>query len=327
MLQQTTVGTVLNHFEKFIKIFPTLKSLATSNEEQLVIAWKGLGYYRRARNLLKAAQIINQDYQGSFPEIKNELLTIPGIGEYTASALMAIGHNQKDLAVDANLERVLARYYGFLEIKGVKLQKKIRSEFSANTILANVSKNSFRDLNEALMDVGRVLCQSRKASCELCPLKKECVAYRQKNPLQYPKMGDEAKSAKKIDHQIKLSRYIVFDKSGKKILGYQKKKGEWLEGQWELPTSLTQSTDKKLTQYPRLKIKSGKKLFELKSGITKYQIVNHVYMLDYKTFSEYQPDRKFVFRQIDHAHANLTSTSEKIIKMWRNKNVTHPVTL
>jgi A/G-specific adenine glycosylase len=141
------------------------------------IAWKGLGYYRRARNLLKAAQTIALEYQGKFPKDYETLISINGIGPYTASALRALGHGEKDLAVDANLERVLARYFGYLEKKGPHLQKKIKNEFKNENIFNEIPAHEFRHLNESLMDLGRVLCQARRASCELCPLKESCYAY------------------------------------------------------------------------------------------------------------------------------------------------------
>ena len=125
MLQQTTVGTVLNYFEKFLKQYPNIKSLAKSTEEEVCIAWKGLGYYRRARNLRLLAIQIEEKFKGNIPIDEMALMELKGIGPYTCNALISIGADREALAVDANLERVLARYYGLSDLKGLKLQKKL----------------------------------------------------------------------------------------------------------------------------------------------------------------------------------------------------------
>ena len=185
MLQQTTVGTVLNHFDRFIEEYPNIESLSKISEEEVCIAWKGLGYYRRARNLRKAAVSIMEDFQGEIPLDFETLKKIPGIGEYTASALISIGGDQRALAIDANLERVLSRFYGISVEKGPKLQKELKKLFDQGQIFQNIEKFSWRELNESLMDLGRVYCQANRTHCSLCPLSEDCaVAY--KDPLAYP---------------------------------------------------------------------------------------------------------------------------------------------
>ncbi|MBC7538816.1 MAG: A/G-specific adenine glycosylase, partial [Bacteriovorax sp.] len=129
MLQQTTVGTVLNHFEKFLSEYPTIFDLAKSSEEQICISWKGLGYYRRARNLRNLAIQIVDQFNGEIPTDLDSLLNLKGIGPYTANAIIAIGADLRGLAVDANLERVLSRFYGISLVKGPKLQQKLFSDF------------------------------------------------------------------------------------------------------------------------------------------------------------------------------------------------------
>jgi A/G-specific adenine glycosylase len=248
MLQQTTVGTVINHFDDFIKLYPNIKKLAASTEEEICIAWKGLGYYRRARNLRKAAIDIRDKYKGRIPLLKEELLSISGIGEYTAAALMSIGDSQPALSVDANLERVLSRIFALKEKKGPKLQKYIRELFEAKEILANIEKLGPREVNEALMDLGRVYCQARKVQCELCPMKNSCLAFDSGEPLRFPVGGMEKKIAKSFN--LDLLRVIV--KKGDKVIAYQKAEKEWLAGQLEIPTFIVNSEDPTLKQYPLL---------------------------------------------------------------------------
>lgn len=270
MLQQTTVGTVRNHFERFIQRFPDLKSLALASEDELLVAWKGLGYYRRARNLKKIAEALFNNYGGKFPKEKELLELIPGIGPYTSSALISIGMDHPGLAIDANLERVIARLFVIKIEKGPKLHRHIQQLFQEKKIFSKVS--SYRALNEALMDLGRNYCQARKASCDLCPMNKDCVAAKSGKPLNYPV---ELKT-KKIseEHEIHLLRFYVLKNN--KILVYKKNDSEWLAGQYEVPTAILKTTDEKLKQYPKNHLEDFEIIFNFKTGITKYTIHNHV---------------------------------------------------
>jgi A/G-specific adenine glycosylase len=311
MLQQTTVGTVKNHFEKFLQRFKTLEDLAMASEEELLIAWKGLGYYRRARNLKKIAEYLLRNVKGEFPKTTQELQSIPGIGPYTSQAIVAIGRDERGLAVDANLERVISRLYGLKEEKGLKLQKKIYELFNSNNIL-NIGSLSYRALNEALMDLGRTYCQARKTSCELCPLNKDCVAYQEGMPLKYP-IGKNIIKKPSIEHEIHLLRLIIIKND--KILVYKKSEKEWLSGQYEVPTLIISSTDKKLNQYPRLKSEiefSGK---NFKSGITKYTISNLVVKIQQKNLEKLGFHLKTEWRELDE-NANLSTASYKAIKLF-----------
>lgn len=311
MLQQTTVGTVKNHYEKFLQRFKTLEDLARASEEELLIAWKGLGYYRRARNLKKIAEYLLTNVKGQFPVNTQELQAIPGIGPYTSQAIVAIGRDERGLAVDANLERVISRLYGLKEEKGIRLQKKIYELFNANKIL-NIGSLSYRALNEALMDLGRTYCQARKTSCELCPLNKDCVAYQEGKPLKFPIVKDVIKKPS-IEHEIHLLRLIIIKND--KVLVYKKSEKEWLSGQFEVPTLIISSTDKKLNQYPRLKSEiefSGK---NFKSGITKYTISNLVVKFHQKNLEKLGFHLKTEWREIDE-NANLSTASYKAIKLF-----------
>lgn len=305
MLQQTTVSTVRNHYERFLKTFPTLEALATASEDELTVAWKGLGYYRRARNLKKIAEAIVHKYGGEFPHDLEVLQEIPGIGPYTASAIVGIGMDKRALAVDANLERVIARLFGLCEEKGIKLQKKIQMLFQNKEIFSE--KVSARALNEALMDLGRTFCQARKASCELCPLSSGCVAFKKGNPLDYPTLSLKDKPSQ--EHELHLLRVYVMKKG--KLLVYKKNEKEWLAGQYEVPTFLLQSTDEKLKQYPTLKHFSDKPKATFKSGITKYSIKNSIHVTDEKDFKKFKFSREVVWKEVESEASNLTTTTIK----------------
>ena len=269
MLQQTTVSTVINHFDKFLVEYPTMKDVALATDEQLTISWKGLGFYRRARNLKKACETICNDYKGEIPLDFEKLVAIPGIGDYTANAILAIGNNQPALALDANLERVIARLFEIKTLKGPKLLKEIRSQFKDNKIAQDVYKVGGRDYNEALMDLGRNYCQSRKVSCQLCPMSSVCKSYKNKTVDSIPNV--EIKE--KVKFTITLLRVLI--KKDDSYLVYKKSNKEWLSGQFEAPTFIIETNDESLKQYRYIE---GEFDFlpEFKTAITKYTIINKV---------------------------------------------------
>jgi len=312
MLQQTTVSTVLNHFERFISEYPNIETLASSTEEQITMSWKGLGYYRRARNLRKAAIDIHEKFNGRIPTKMEKLLEINGVGPYTASALIAIGNNKPALAVDANLERVLARIYGVKTEKGPKLQKEIQALYESCVVLPNLEKLGPRAINEALMDLGRVYCQAKKADCDLCMLRSKCTAFQSGNPLDFPMVKEKVKES----HDLELLRLVVL--KGDKVLSYQKSEIEWLSGQWELPTFVISTSDHGLKQYPKassaLNKKDVKRLKTFKTAITKYKITNRILQISESEFKKLKLAGKFSFVSQDPAKTNHATSTLKIFK-------------
>lgn len=309
MLQQTTVGAVLAKYENFLTIFPDIATLANASEQDLQIAWKGLGYYRRARNLKLACTYIVQELNGEIPLDYQHLIEIPGIGPYTASAILSIGANLPYLAIDANVERVLARFFAIKLAKGTALHKKLHSDYLQQ--LGEDFQKHPRQFNEALMDVGRIYCQARKANCLLCPLRENCQAAQQQDALDYP-----IETTKKVAQfeELKLLRLIVMNKQGQ-VLAFQKQKGQWLEGQFELPTFTLDCTDKKNQQYQPLPQKINfKKLPMLKTGITKYNIENYWQQISQTEFKSYLKLQKFEWIEMD---GNLSTASLKILKAWK----------
>lgn len=307
MLQQTTVSTVLNHFERFLEEFPTLDHLAQATEQDLLIAWKGLGYYRRARNLKKIAEYLQENFYSEIPCDYETLTSIPGIGPYTANALIAIGGNKKALAIDANLERVISRLFGFKEAKGPKLQARITSSFQRGEIFSE-TKN-YRALNEALMDLGRTNCQARKSNCELCLLRSECVAFNEKDVLSYPRETKEKKAS--VEHELKLLRLIVLKDN--KVLVYQKNDKEWLSGQYELPTFIVETTDEKLQQYPKIEFDISN-LPSVKTSITKYKIINFALKMNSTQLKKLKFPREVVWIDLNEK-SNISTASKKILSL------------
>lgn len=176
MLQQTRIEAVKQYYKRFLKQLPTIQDLAIVEEEKLLKLWEGLGYYNRARNLKKAAQEIQEKYHGQMPRYYEELIQLPGIGEYTAGAISSIAYDEPVPAVDGNVLRVLSRLLGS---KKDILNHKTKKEFIQ--ILKDVMpKKQAGEFNEGLMELGEIVCvPNGEPLCQKCPLQKYCVAYKE----------------------------------------------------------------------------------------------------------------------------------------------------
>ncbi|MDG2157368.1 MAG: A/G-specific adenine glycosylase, partial [Amylibacter sp.] len=152
MLQQTTVAAVKEYFIKFIMIWPTVFDMANAKDEDIMAAWAGLGYYARARNLLKCARVVKDQYDGKFPCNEKDLLSLPGIGPYTAAAIMSIAFNKKAIVLDGNIERVMSRIYA--------VQEPLPASKKALWLLASglTPENRCGDYAQAVMDLGATIC-------------------------------------------------------------------------------------------------------------------------------------------------------------------------
>ena len=175
MLQQTQVITVIPFFNRFIKNLPSINSLAKVSEKKLIKLWEGLGYYSRARNLKKSAQVILKNFDGKLPDNFEDLITLPGIGNYTANAILAIAFNKPYIPLDGNIERVLKRYLYLKKDKEIQkdylLQKKI--------VFGKTLRSS--DYAQALMELGALICKPNNPICDQCPIKKNCKSYKKKD--------------------------------------------------------------------------------------------------------------------------------------------------
>jgi A/G-specific adenine glycosylase len=178
MLQQTTVAAVIPYFKKFTEIWPTVEALAAASDDEVMAAWAGLGYYSRARNLVKCAREVAA--RGGFPETEAELRELPGLGAYTAAAIAAIAFGQRAVVVDANVERVVARLFAIEEpLPGAR--KAIRERTGAITPHARAG-----DFAQAMMDLGATVCTTKAPRCLLCPLSSSCVARKVGEPERLP---------------------------------------------------------------------------------------------------------------------------------------------
>jgi A/G-specific adenine glycosylase len=173
MLQQTQMDRVIDYFNRWTASFPDIESIARANEEEVLKAWEGLGYYARARNIIKCAQILLKEHDGKLPTDHDLLLQLPGIGQYTAGAIMSIAYNREFPLVDANIERVFARLFNLA--KSVK--EKNSHAFIWQKARELIPPGKAREFNQALMELGALVCIARNPRCKICPISIHCQAF------------------------------------------------------------------------------------------------------------------------------------------------------
>lgn len=232
MLQQTRIEAVKQYYKRFLEQLPTIQDLAEVEEQELLKLWEGLGYYNRARNLKKAAQVIQEKYKGQMPKHYQELIALPGIGEYTAGAISSIAYNEPVPAVDGNVLRVVSRLIGS---KKDVLDNKTKKEFTQK--LKEIMPEEAGDFNEGLMELGELICiPNGEPLCEKCPLQEICVAKREKLTAEIPVRNQKIKR-KKEEKTVFLLTY-----QNKIAIRKRKEKG-LLANLYEFP-----NVDKKITR-------------------------------------------------------------------------------
>lgn len=224
MLQQTQVRTVIPYFERFMKTFPDLKTLAYAEEDDILHLWAGLGYYSRARYLHRAAKTLMEKYAGVFPNTLLELRSLPGIGQSTAGAILAIAFNQPAPILDGNVKRVLARFHAITEpINEKSVENQLWRYATDYTPTKHVA-----DYTQAMMDLGATLCTRSKLQCQCCPLVEHCSGHQQGIAELLP----VKKKARELP--TKEATFIIIKKD-KQILLYKRPSiGIW-GGLWSLP--------------------------------------------------------------------------------------------
>jgi A/G-specific adenine glycosylase len=217
MLQQTRVAAVIDHYERFLRRFPSIEKLAAAREASVLAAWSGLGYYRRARMLHAAAKKIVKEHGGKFPEKAEDLRALPGIGRYTASAIVSIAFDEPVAVVDGNVERVLQRVQG-KTLAGENLWR------AAEELL---SRQRPGDFNQAMMELGATVCLPRQPQCLLCPVSDLCAT---RGELQRP--GKGTRQTKREIH------YALACRNGSIFLVQRPKTSTLMPGMWELPETV-----------------------------------------------------------------------------------------
>ncbi len=225
MLQQTQVATVMPYYQKFLKHFPDLSSLALASLDDVLTLWAGLGYYTRARNLHKAAVVIQQQHDGCFPESFDDVLALPGIGRSTAGAILAQALGQRHAILDGNVKRVLCRYFAIEGWPGISaVEKQLWREAEACTPHENLV-----DYTQGMMDLGATVCKRSSPECSNCPLQTGCKAYATQQVSELP-----TRKPRKV-LPVKTTRMLLItDENGAVMLEKRPPTGIW-GGLWSLP--------------------------------------------------------------------------------------------
>ena len=230
MLQQTTVVTVKAYFLKFLQRWPSIEDLAAAEDADVMAEWAGLGYYARARNLLKCARVVTKEHGGQFPKTEKALLKLPGIGPYTAAAIGAIAFDRPTTVLDGNVERVMARLYRVAE--PLPAAKETLRAYAAGL----TPNKRAGDYAQAVMDLGATVCTPRNPVCGLCPWRSGCLGFREQDAQSYPRKLP--KKAKPVRFGV---AYVLIRDDGAVLLERRPDKGllggmlgwpgsEWAEG-------------------------------------------------------------------------------------------------
>lgn len=224
MLHQTQARTVVPYFERFVRTFPTVQALSDASLDDVLKLWAGLGYYARARNLHAAARLIVEKHGGAIPPAKRDLLALPGIGPYTAGAILSIAYGQDEPVVDGNIIRVLCRAFDVTEDPSRPLVRRFLWQLAGDLL----PRGRAGDFNQALMDLGASICTPRSPQCGSCPWRGFCRAYRQGNQDERP-----LRPARRLKPHYDIAVGVI-EKDGCVLIARRPAKG-LLGGLWEFP--------------------------------------------------------------------------------------------
>lgn len=313
MLQQTQVIKVIPYFNKFIQAFPTVNHLACAQLDDVYLIWAGLGYYSRARNLYQASKIIKDQYKGALPKTKEELLSLPGIGPYTAGAILSIAYQKNEALLDGNVERFFSRFF---KIKDPKKDSKKMWELSKSSlneaVLQGVSPRLF---NQALMEHGALTCTPKSPKCSYCVFSQNCKAYQEKSVMSYP--------AKKEKKWINMQENVLclFNPLKNQILLQKNTIGSWRAGMWDLPESQKLSEKFNLNNKKTL-IKQG--VVESKHIVTHHKINRKTSIYIIKKEARFKKFKNHEWVNLDSLYLEqpqyaLSSSAQKTLRLLLNR--------
>ncbi len=331
MLQQTQLKVVIPYWEKWMKVFPTLTSLAEADLESVLMAWQGLGYYSRANRIYQSSKILFElvgenidQHPHSWPNRIDQWMLLPGIGRSTAGSIISSAFDLPAPILDGNVKRIFSRLSA-TERKSIKDDKKFW-EFSSLLI----STLCPRDLNQALMDLGAIICTPKKPSCSSCPLQNFCVSYTKYYPHDFPE-----KKMTKIKPLQEIGIGLVFNKKGELLID-QRLESSSMGGMWEFPggkkipnESIEKTIERELQEELGIVVTVGEKLLSFEHAYTHKKLYFTVHICAWvsgqpKTFASQKllwvsPDKLFDFpfpaantKIISELHKHLCITKEKL---------------
>ena len=306
MLQQTTVKTATPYYEAFIERFPSLQALAEEPEEEVLAAWSGLGYYHRARNLHRAAQYVAERHGGRFPRTLEAALAVPGVGLYTASAVLSIAYGQPLPVVDGNVRRVLAR---LLALRGPEYRKDGPYYNRAEELL---DRERPGDWNQALMELGATVCTPRHPGCDACPLRAQCRA----RALGLVNELPEGR-ARRAPVDVKVAAALV-EREGKVLL-VRRPEGRLLGRMWEVPQTSLESRGlpdlaRELEEQHGLRVVPGALAVRARHAITFRRITLEGYHSRLRPPVPSDPERFLWARPDEVAGLPVSSSTRKLLK-------------
>lgn len=262
MLQQTKVDTVIPYFQNFMHQFPTLEALAGAEEQQVLKAWEGLGYYSRARNLQSAVQEVVAEYDAKIPNTPEQLGALKGVGPYTKGAILSIAFDKPEPAVDGNVMRVLSR---ILRIEEDIAKAKTRKTFET-AVKELISEKNPSAFNQALMELGALVCTPKSPSCLLCPVQQHCLAYQAGVEQTLPVKNKKTKQSTKS-----YFAFVLEDEEGRYVLEQRPAQG-LLAQLWQFPMVDQTEVDKR-----HLKVYIQERFQTEVNQVTELQPVKHVF--------------------------------------------------
>lgn len=278
MLQQTQVATVIPYFEKFIKTFRTVSDLATADLQAVLKAWEGLGYYARARNLHKAAQVVSNYHDGEIPRNYSDFRKLPGVGEYVAAAVQSIAFGQPYPVVDGNVKRVLARLFQIEAPVNDSASMKIFQEIAA----AVLDRQHPGEYNQAMMELGAMICRPPNPLCGQCPVSAFCRAFETGRQDEFPRRKEREKTP--LYH---IAVGVV--RKGRRLLITRRAENGLLGGLWEFPggkvregeETAAEACVREIKEEVNLEIKIIAYLTTVRHAYTHFKIVMDVFLCDY----------------------------------------------
>lgn len=297
MLQQTRVEQATPYFQNFISLFPTVFDLANADQQEVLKAWEGLGYYSRARNLHTAAKTVVNEYDGELPDTYDEIIKLKGIGPYTAAAVTSIAFNKPNAVVDGNVIRVLTRYFGIEDdIRSTKTKNKVQD--FANEL---IDEENPADFNQAMMEVGSIVCKPSNPNCSECPVHSGCVSFKMAKTDSIPYKSP----AKKKPHYT-IGVGIIEAENGKLLIALRPEDA-MLGGLWEFPggkqkdgEEIQQTVEREMNEELGVQVKAYKELMSLKHTYSHFSITMHAWMCKLVS-GEPQPKSSQEIRWVKHA--------------------------
>jgi A/G-specific adenine glycosylase len=273
MLQQTQMDRVVEYFSRWINKFPDVHSIANASEEEVLKLWEGLGYYSRAKNIIKTSRLLIEMHDGKLPTEYDHLLKLPGIGKYTAGAIMSIAYNREYSIVDANIERVFARLFN---IDGPVKEKKAKSyiwQLSDKLI----PRGKARMFNQSIMELGALVCIPKNPRCMICPVANKCESLQHGLVAERPVLAEPPKTV-----FIEMATGIL-RKNGKILIQKRKPRGVWAN-LWEFPGGRLEPGEtpemaliREYAEETELKVNRLEKITTVKHSYTIYRVTLHCY--------------------------------------------------